>query len=90
MAARRKITGHRFKDRRKSADRRNGLDRRSNNHLDSRKSSLIFNTRQACSYLQISRPTYLKFIASGKIKAKKIGRGWKVFKNELDRFAREH
>jgi len=35
-------------------------------------------------------PLYVaaQLIAEGKIKAKKIGRGWKVFKSELDYFLR--
>ena len=32
--------------------------------------------------------TALKYIAAGKIKAQKIGNGWKVFKADLDRFVR--
>jgi excisionase family DNA binding protein len=48
----------------------------------------ILNTREACIYLKISRPTFLKYIAAGKIKAQKIGNGWKVFKADLDCFVR--
>jgi len=79
---------HDFQERRKTPDRRKGIDRRKNSSLGTSYNGLLLNTRQACRYLQISRPTYLKYISSGKIKAQKIGRGWKVFKDELDRFAR--
>ena len=43
-------------------------------------------TKEACDYLQISRPTYVKYLQLGRIKATKAGKGWKVLKIELDRF----
>lgn len=46
----------------------------------------VLTTQEACNYLRISRPTYLKYIYLGKIKGVKAGRGWKVLKSELDRF----
>lgn len=46
----------------------------------------VLTTEEACSYLRISRPTYLKYIYLGKIRCVKAGRGWKVLKSELDRF----
>jgi excisionase family DNA binding protein len=88
MMKKRRLIPRRRKDRRKSPDRRNGPDRRTDIPMDHGEEDLILNTRQACGYLQISRPTYFKYITTGKIKAKKIGRGWKVFKDELDRFVR--
>lgn len=45
----------------------------------------VFNTSEACEYLRISRPTFLKLIATGKIRAKKLGKGWKVLDTELER-----
>jgi excisionase family DNA binding protein len=45
----------------------------------------VFNTSEACNYLRISRPTFLKLIATGKIRAKKLGKGWKVLDTELER-----
>jgi excisionase family DNA binding protein len=79
-------------DRRKDTDRRSGFDQRQNgngelveietaNHHNS-----ILTTKEACRYLKISRPTYMKCIAAGKIKAKKFGRGWKVLQSELKKF----
>ena len=46
----------------------------------------VLDTSEACRYLRISRPTFLKCIAAGKIRAKKIGRGWKVLETELERY----
>lgn len=46
----------------------------------------VLTTQEACSYLRISRPTYLKYLYEHKIRAVKLGRGWKVLKSELDRF----
>ena len=84
----RKLMHGRPKDRRKNPDRRNGYDRRTIRVTESSDNNIILNTQEACQYLKISRPTFLKYITSGKIKAQKIGRGWRVFKNELDRFIR--
>ena len=46
----------------------------------------VLTTEEACYYLRISRPTYLKYLYVGRIKGAKAGRGWKVLKSELDRF----
>ena len=46
----------------------------------------VLTTREACPYLRISRPTYLKYLYLGRIKGAKAGKGWKVLKSELDRF----
>jgi len=46
----------------------------------------VMTTQEACQYLRISRPTYLKYLYEGRIKGAKAGRGWKVLKSELDRF----
>jgi excisionase family DNA binding protein len=88
MKMKRKLKHRRRGDRRKNPDRRNGYDRRTNRAGNSNDTDIIFNTLEACEYLKISRPTYLKYITSGKIKAQKIGRGWRVLKAELDRFVR--
>jgi excisionase family DNA binding protein len=47
---------------------------------------MVLTTQEACDYLRISRPTYLKCLYLGKIKGAKVGKGWKVLKSELDRF----
>jgi excisionase family DNA binding protein len=46
----------------------------------------VFTTSEACRYLRVSRPTFLKLVLAGKIRAKKAGRGWKVLETELERF----
>ena len=75
-------------DRRQKTDRRNGYDRRLDGVPATADEDVILNTKEACDYLKISRPTFLKYIAAGKIKAQKIGNGWKVFKADLDRIVR--
>jgi excisionase family DNA binding protein len=46
----------------------------------------VLTTQEACGYLRISRPTYLKYLYGGRIRGTKAGKGWKVLKSELDRF----
>ena len=46
----------------------------------------VLTTKEATGYLKISKPTYLKYIRHGRIKAVKAGRGWKVHRSELLRF----
>ncbi len=48
--------------------------------------NVVMTTREACLYLRISRPTYLKYLYGGKIRGAKVGKGWKVLKSELDKF----
>jgi excisionase family DNA binding protein len=78
-------------ERRKKSDRRSGFDRRNGgyiNGMDENGQEIVYTTKEACQYLKISRPTYLKYIAEGRIKAIKVGRGWRTLKTELDRFLR--
>jgi excisionase family DNA binding protein len=88
MVPKRKLKRRKNDDRRQNPDRRNGADRRLNGVQAAVDDNMILNTKEACLYLKISRPTFLKYIAAGKIKAQKIGNGWKVFKADLDRFVR--
>lgn len=88
MINKRKLKHRRRDERRKTTDRRNGYDRRTDAGQDPFANNVIFDTHAACNYLKVSRPTYLKYITNGQIKAQKIGRGWKVIKDELDRFIR--
>jgi excisionase family DNA binding protein len=53
--------------------------------LDEKESTVLI-TEEACDYLRISRPTYVKYLVTGKIKGTKAGKGWKVLKSELHRF----
>ncbi len=48
----------------------------------------VLTTREVCSYLRISRPTFGKYLQTGRIKGAKAGKGWKVLRSELDRFLR--
>jgi excisionase family DNA binding protein len=43
----------------------------------------VLTTKEACDYLRISRPTCLKLIHTNQIKARKVGKGWKVLRSEL-------
>jgi len=46
----------------------------------------VLTTKEAIKYLKISKPTYLKYIRLGKIKAVKAGSGWRIHRSELHRF----
>jgi excisionase family DNA binding protein len=46
----------------------------------------VLTTKEACQFLRISRPTFLKLIYSKQIPAKKVGKGWKVLRSELKAF----
>jgi len=46
----------------------------------------VLTTDEAIEYLKISKPTYLKYIREGRIKAIKAGNGWRVLHSELIRF----
>jgi excisionase family DNA binding protein len=46
----------------------------------------VLTTIEAVKYLKISKPTYLKYIRLGRIRAVKAGNGWRVHRSELHRF----
>jgi excisionase family DNA binding protein len=46
----------------------------------------VFTTEDAIQYLKISKPTFLKYIRLGRIRAIKAGKGWRVLHSELIRF----
>jgi excisionase family DNA binding protein len=46
----------------------------------------VLTTEEAIGYLKISKPTFLKYIRDGKIKAIKAGKGWRILQSELMRF----
>ena len=48
----------------------------------------VLTTKESCSYLRITKPTFFKYFRQGRIHAIKAGKGWKVLKSELDRFLR--
>lgn len=47
---------------------------------------VVLTTDEAIQYLKISKPTFLKYIRLGRIKAIKAGKGWRVLQSELFRF----
>ena len=47
---------------------------------------VVLTTREATQYLKISKPTFLKYIRLGRIRATKAGSGWRVHQSELYRF----
>ncbi len=49
---------------------------------------LVLTTDEAIGYLKISKPTFLKYIRLGRIKAIKAGKGWRVLHSELIGFVR--
>jgi len=48
----------------------------------------VLTTDEAIGYLKISKPTFLKYIRLGRIRAIKAGKGWRVLQSELYRFLR--
>lgn len=46
----------------------------------------VLTTEEAIGYLKISKPTFLKYIRVGKIRAIKAGKGWRILESELMRF----
>jgi excisionase family DNA binding protein len=47
---------------------------------------LVLTTEEAIEYLKISKPTFLKYIRLGRIRATKAGKGWRILLSELNRF----
>jgi excisionase family DNA binding protein len=48
----------------------------------------VLTTDEAIEYLKISKPTFLKYIRIGRIRAIKAGKGWRILQSELDRLLR--
>ena len=46
----------------------------------------VLTTEEAIEYLKISKPTFLKYIRLGRIRATKAGKGWRILLSELNRF----
>ncbi len=47
---------------------------------------VVLTTNEAIQYLKVSKPTFLKYIHTGRIKAIKAGKGWRILQSELYRF----
>jgi excisionase family DNA binding protein len=46
----------------------------------------VLTTDEAIEYLKISKPTFLKYIRIGRLRAIKAGKGWRILQSELYRF----
>ncbi len=58
------------------------------NSMPIREMDAVLTTDEAIEYLKISKPTFLKYIRLGRIKAIKAGKGWRILQSELNRFLR--
>ena len=54
--------------------------------MQNEREDAVLITQEACDYLRISRPTFVKYLHAGRIKGTKAGKGWRVLKSELERF----
>ena len=43
----------------------------------------VLTTDEAIEYLRISKPTFLKYLHEGRIRAIKAGNGWRILHSEL-------
>jgi excisionase family DNA binding protein len=57
--------------------------------MSSMRGDSVLTSDEAIQYLRISKPTFLKYIRLGRIKAIKAGKGWRVLHSELYRFLKE-
>jgi len=48
----------------------------------------VLTTSEAMEYLRTTRVTIFKMIKEGKLKANKVGRGYRFIKEDLDKFIR--
>jgi excisionase family DNA binding protein len=56
------------------------------NSMSLMEKDVVLTTDEAIEYLKISKPTFLKYIRFGKIRAIKAGKGWRILQSELYRF----
>jgi excisionase family DNA binding protein len=56
------------------------------NSMSFMEKDLVLTTEEAIQYLKISKPTFLKYIHLGRIRAIKAGKGWRILQSELYRF----
>jgi excisionase family DNA binding protein len=73
---------------RRCNDRRCNHGRRRLDVVSGHAAEAVLTAHEACRYICISRPTLIKLIAGGRIRAQKIGRGWRILRSEIDRFLR--
>jgi excisionase family DNA binding protein len=43
----------------------------------------VLTTKEACRYLRISRSTFVKLVNTRQMRARKVGKGWKVLRSQL-------
>jgi excisionase family DNA binding protein len=48
----------------------------------------VFTVKELKKYLKIGENTALKLLKSGKVKANKVGRNWRILKSEVDNYLR--
>lgn len=56
------------------------------NQMSLMEKDIVLTTEEAIKYLKVSKPTFFKCIRSGKIRAIKVGKGWRILLSELNRF----
>jgi len=54
--------------------------------MSSEEKDEVLTTDEAIEYLRISKPTFLKYIRTGRIRAIKAGNGYRILYSELLRF----
>lgn len=54
------------------------------------KNNSFYTVEQVAELLQVHWQTVLNYIKSGKLKALRLGKGYRIPKNELDNFIREN
>jgi excisionase family DNA binding protein len=59
-----------------------GMNQRGKGSMEQEKYEVL-TTKEACEYLRISRPTFLKLVYTKQIRARKVGRDWRVLRSEL-------
>ena len=53
---------------------------------DSMKGKIVIDMNKAIALLKTSRPTFYRWLRSGKIKGMKIGRQWRFYREDIERF----
>ena len=83
-----RLTNRAMLSERRCNERRCNHGRRHMDGVSGYAAEAVFTAQEACRYICISRPTLIKLIADGRIRARKIGRGWRILRAEIDRFLR--
>ena len=50
----------------------------------------LLTTKEAMSYLQVSRPTLMRYVYECGLKASRVGRDYRFSKENIDRFLKEN